>query len=470
MAVIATFDLGTTALKCVVLDEKQKIYFSGKEEIETKSKGNFIEQDPDAWWSAFVKLSKRFDAAKVDYLIFSGQMQDLYFLDKEGRPIGNAVLYSDQRGAGYVSALPSAIARETCIPIDGSIPLAKVLWFKENRGETLAKAYKLLISAKDYLVLKLTGEYVSDEVNMSTSGMMNIKTKEYVNLEGLVDTSLLPPIKHPDEIAGKVTNEASEETGYRSGIEVFTGSGDAGATTLASAVSAKGEFSVNLGTSGWIATLSLEPVDGIFNLAAINRGLYINVIPILNGANVHNWVSRLLFSGDEKRYDKLHKLLEESEEKDLLCLPYLVGERFPVSDEKVRGVFLGLDEKTTGADLARAALEGVAFSLKSGFDCEARRVTLIGGGGAESLWCQIFADVFGAPVTVFEDSEVLPSLALSSLVLYRKGFISSYTEFVEEILSRQKSHVYKPRKESVRHYEAKLERFKRVYPAVKTLF
>ena len=46
MAVIATFDLGTTALKCAVVDDKQNVLFSGKENITTYENASFIEQNP----------------------------------------------------------------------------------------------------------------------------------------------------------------------------------------------------------------------------------------------------------------------------------------------------------------------------------------------------------------------------------------------------------------------------------------
>ena len=134
MAAIAAFDLGTTAIKCAVLDEKQNIRFSGKVNIDTIHNGNFIEQDPRKWWDAFVTLCRKFDASEVDYVIFSGQMQDLYFLDGNGNPLGNAVLYDDQRGAGYVDSLPAYIAERTSIDMNGTIPVAKLLWFRENQN------------------------------------------------------------------------------------------------------------------------------------------------------------------------------------------------------------------------------------------------------------------------------------------------------------------------------------------------
>ena len=475
MAIIAAFDLGTTALKCAVVDDEQNVLFSGKENIKTYESDSFIEQNPEEWWSAFLSLSSRFDTSAVDYIIFSGQMQDLYFVDKDGHSIGNAVLYNDQRGKDYVDRIPEYVGKETSINIDGSIPITKMLWFKDHSPETLEKAEYLMISAKDYLIFKLTGNSVSDATNMATSGMMDIKTKEYIDLEGFVDGIILPAIRCSDEIAGRVLPKVSGSTGYRECVEVFVGSGDAGATTLASGVTKKGEFSVNLGTSGWVAAISDSPMEGVFNLPAINRGLYINVIPVLNAAVVHNWVARFLFGTDEDRYSKLHELLskEEGSNRDLICMPYLVGERFPVADDKVRGVFIGADLSTTKADFARSALEGVAFSLRQGLEkqgIKATSVSLIGGGAAESAWDQIMANVFNSQTKVFGDSDVLPSIMLSSVVLYGKGIIKNYDEFILSVLEKQECKIYHPDEKESERYDLLFERFKRIYPSIKNCF
>lgn len=471
---IATYDLGTTAIKCAVIDENQKVYFSGKVNLKTYEKEGFIEQDPNEWWQAFCTLSSQYDKSSVDSIIFSGQMQDLYFADDKFNPLGNAILYNDQRGKDFVSQVPGYVSKETSVNIDGTIPIAKYYWVKKYRPDIIKKARYLLVSAKDYLILRLTGKNISDTTNMATSGMMNIITKKYINLNGIVEKELLPKILYSDEIVGTILPDITEKLGFKAKTEVFTGSGDAGATTLACGIVSPGEFSINLGTSGWVAAISDSPMNGVFNLPAINRGLYINVIPVLNAASIHNWVSKLAFPNDPKRYDNLHNLLKSDiyTNPNLLCMPYLVGERFPVADEKIRGVYIGLDSATTITDLARSALEGIAFSLKMGLNKHNKKainITLIGGGASEPVWNQIIADIFDTPVTVFADSEILPSMALSSVILYSKGKIESYSEFISNVLRKQKSQVYYPTSDKVDWYEKLFKIFKKIYPAVKDL-
>ena len=85
---------------------------------------------------------------------------------------------------------------------------------------------------------------------------------------------LFPPIKYPHEVVGTVVEEMQDLCGYDQNTVVYAGIGDAGATTLASGIASFGEFNVNIGTSGWVATISDSPLDlhgRVFNLAAFFR-------------------------------------------------------------------------------------------------------------------------------------------------------------------------------------------------------
>ena len=76
----------------------------------------------------------------------------------------------------------------------------------------------------------------------------------------------------------------------------------------------EGQFNINLGTSGWVATISEKPAfneGGIFNLAAMPEGKIINVVPFLNAGNVHRWLGILLSDCKQSPdYDRIEKLLE----------------------------------------------------------------------------------------------------------------------------------------------------------------
>lgn len=97
----ATFDIGTTAVKAVVVNENGEPVFTGSSVIHTIETGNFKEQDPDEWYGAFCSLSKEMleiiPAVEIGAIIFSGQMQDVISVGTEGKALRNATLYSDGR-------------------------------------------------------------------------------------------------------------------------------------------------------------------------------------------------------------------------------------------------------------------------------------------------------------------------------------------------------------------------------------
>jgi xylulokinase len=88
----------------------------------------------------------------------------------------------------------------------------------------------------------------------------------------------------------------------------------------------------------------------------------------------------------------------------LTFLPYLTGERTPHLDPEARGAWVGLGLYHTRAHLMRAALEGVAFSLKQGLEVlKATGITvttlrLAGGGTLERDWQQLLANVLRVPL------------------------------------------------------------------------
>lgn len=186
-----------------------------------------------------------------------------------------------------------------------------------------------------------------------------------------------------------------------------------------------------------------------------------NAVPFLNAGDVHKWVTGVFADGD---YAEAHQLIETSKpgSNGVLCLPYLVGERFPVMNPNIRGAYVGLDPDTTKADMMRAALEGVAFSIRQGmesFDAKPTEISLIGGGARENAWCQILADVLEHPIEVFANADILPSVAMASLVFNVPDLLQSVCECT----------VYQPNPDTARTYADAYRRFLSLYPMLRTM-
>lgn len=490
MKAIATFDVGTTNVKGVLISFDGKVLHTQSRKVDTiylGEKKNLIEQQPEQWYQAFCDISNSFfdvcAPEEIAGLVLSGQMQDLILLNHQGKPVMDAVLYSDGRAWKEAEEISRIIGKQrieesTANDFDGSRPFAKLLWVKQNRPLVYQQTAHVLISSKDYIITRLTDQYVSDVISCSTAGLMDIRTKQW-HAEWLVEIGLQevqwPRILHAHQQAGQVTPAAARETGYVSGMPVYAGAGDAGSATLSSGISRDGEFNINLGTSGWIACTSQHPLlqEGVSNLAAMPEDTYINVVPFFNAGNVYQWAAGFFFPDipQEHRYDCLEKLLGESKPGSggALFLPYLLGERFPVMDAEIAGGFVDVRPATTRADMARACLEGVAYSIRQGLDSIGKaptRMTLVGGGAKSQTWCQILADMLNMPIVVFRDAEYLPSMAIASSVLLAQGFIPDYESFIHGITTGQDGKVIEPDSAAAAMYHRYYPRFCSIYPAL----
>ena len=505
----ATFDAGTTAIKGALVRDDGKVVATASGELDLIVDGGRREQSPAQWWEVFRGVchamftqAKEAEPGFADQLaachdgdsaahgmvnpiagvIMSGQMQELIALDDGLRPVRDAILYSDGRAGAEAAALAVGIGgggesgacegEERFLEtvgnrLEGCLPLPKLMWMRAHENESYARTSHVLISSKDWLNARLTGVCAGDVAACSTAGAMGIRTGAWdarlCEAAG-VDPALLPALHDPQDVIGTVRPNAAAATGIPAGTPVHAGFGDAGATTFASGVTHPGDYNINLGTSGWVATVSPEPFTDGPGAANLRYGVapgFVNAVPFLNAGDVHRWAVRTLAGGD---YAEAHHMLAVSRPGagGVLCLPYLVGERFPVMNPDVRGAYVGIAPTTTPGDLLRAALEGVALSIRQGmrgFDEPPARITLIGGGARETAWCQIMADVLGHPVVAFANADILPAVALASLVFADSALPGKVRASV----------AFDPDPDAVAVYDAIYPRFARLYPALSTL-
>lgn len=485
---IITIDVGTTAIKGVLLTTDLDVVGEHTVELTTYNRNGHVEQDPRQWYTATQGICKEFLSAgiqpqAIEALCFSGQMQDVICIDDALQPVANAILYSDFRASAEAEEILDdhpQLSMLTGNQLDGSIPLAKLFWLRRHAPQILVATRTILFSAKDYVVARLCGNLCTDVTTAATTSLMDIDTKTWIGsllTEYDIPVSLLPDLHYAHDLAGTLTAQAAGETGLALGTKVFVGTGDAGATTLASGICRPGELNINLGTTGWVAAISdsVHPSPGVFNLAAMPVGRYINVVPFLNAGNVHRWICSIL-GRDDDGYDYVENLLGKIPQpapEGLFCLPYLSGERFPVADSTVRGSITGITNTTAAADLAQAALEGVAFALRQGlelFGLVPTTISLIGGGARSVAWCRIFANVLGREIRVFDESEYLPAMATASAALFTKETGPDYESFLMQLKQKIGYTTYGPTAELATIYDKRYEAFKRLYPLLKQVY
>jgi xylulokinase len=475
------FDIGTTGTKAALLDEEQNVLATTYASYETlRGENGRVEQSPREWRRAIYQttsqLSQHPTFYAVDAIVITGQMQNLTSLDAAGEPLGHTILYSDSRAQTEASEVNKHLGvdelyNKTGNEQDSSSLLAKLLWLQHHERQNYKEAKYIFFGAADVTAFWLTGQTVTDTTTASTTGLMNIETKMYLEpfftslgLENI--QSKLPTLQNGGQLAGHLTAIAARELKLSEGIPVYLAPGDAGSTTIGAGSGELGEAYAYIGTSGWIAFSSEERAKerGVFTLAHPHPKRFIQIAPLLTAGGNLQWVRDLFSSSD---YETIISEALPSQASSLLYLPYLNGERCPVRDPLARGAFIGLSSTTTQAEMVRAVLEGIVFNYRHALQllCSTfpTTLTLTGGGTKSAQWCQLFADVLGIPIQVIKEAEFVGVRGAQLSALVASGKRKDYSVKNECV-------TFEPDKKLEPHYTKLYDAYLGIYPALKETF
>lgn len=421
-------DVGTGGSRAVLISEKGAVLAcetAEHPEFDSPEIG-WAEQRPEDWWLACAAIIRRIaekaGAESIGAVSFSGQMHSSVLLDENDRPLRPALLWCDQRTSKQCVAITETIGAENLIqlvsnPAVTGFTLPKLLWVREFEPEIWRKVRTVLLP-KDYIRLRLSGDKASDAADASGTLLFDVRNRKWSDamLERLeIDRKVLPRVFESTEPTGKISGKAAQETGLKEGTLVVAGAGDNAAGAIGMGVTRAGTVSVTIGTSGVVFGVTEAPkldLKGrIHTLCHAIPGRWHNTGVTLAAGLSLKWFRDNLGSG--KNYDEL-----TAEAGRVSCgadgalwLPYLMGERTPHLDARARAAFLGLTVNHTRAHLARAVMEGVAFSLRDSLEifkelgASIERIRLGGGGARSRLWRQIQADVYGQPAEILEADE-----------------------------------------------------------------
>ena len=417
-ACLIGLDLGSSSVKAGAFAPDGRVLAAASVEYPTSSqRPGWKEQDPEGWWraacSAIREVLAGLGGARVMAAGATGHVCSLTFLDGAGVPLRPAVVFQDQRAIEEVEEVAARFSRSELasalgvdLPPSAAWPLPRLLWFRKHEPEMLARA-RFLLQAKDYLNLRLTGEFASDAG--SNRGIVNLETgavaRELLDAFGLPG-DLLPAIREPHAVLGAVSAQAAAETGLAAGVPVVEGWNDLNAAVLGAGNCRDGDAFNITGTSEHFGlVVAGAPSSPVLTCAPYLPGLRLFYGVTTSGGGSLHWYRGVTGA-------TVATLVEEAEgtpagAHGLLFLPYLAGERAPIWDSRASGAFFGIRNSHTRAHFTRAILEGVAFSLRqiaeltwSVSQRTAAAVRVSGGASRLRLWNQIKADVLETEVCV----------------------------------------------------------------------
>jgi gluconokinase len=433
-------DLGTTSAKVIAFDSGGRELASAAEQLAlAHPEPGAAEQDPADVYAAVMRALATVtrQASSLGYVVerigISAAMHSLIPVAADDTPLMHALLWMDQRADEAARALwhspagPAVYAR-TGTPVHAMAPLAKLIWLRERRPDVFARAAKF-VSLKEWIWQRWFGAWQVDASLASATGLYNLTTGDWdaealalagINadkLSALVPTTFVTRAASGSDLtAAGLPSEVACNIGASDGVLANLGVGAIGHEALVMTIGTS--LAVRTGSS----TPFTDPATRLFcYVLAADR--FIVGGPSNSGGVVLEWLARLVtgnasvpnttaYATPIVQQPELNQLLaaaEQAHDDDLLCLPYVAGERAPLWDARARGAFVGLNLGHTSAHLMRAAVEGLIFNARWIAEPLLARPNppqqiIASGRVLDVAWIrQLVAEVFGLPVRFLGD-------------------------------------------------------------------
>ncbi|HHU53957.1 MAG TPA: hypothetical protein GXZ43_07800 [Clostridiaceae bacterium] len=434
-------DLGTTGIRCVVFDSNFEVVSSEYMEYPLiYGPENYVEQDPELWFSISKSVIKNAIAAiknkqDIKGISISSQGISVVATDQCGNPLMPAISWLDRRGEPYLPIIAEKMSPQEIIKRTGKIwselyTLPKILWLKDNKPDIYESA-RYLLMPMDYLIARLTGRFCTDHTMAGGTMLYNINTRSWDRkiIENFnIDITKLPEIKEAGTKAGNIYSEITQEIGLPADLPVYVGGQDQKCAAFAAGIDV-GKVTISLGTSAALEILLDEPFSdssGIIpSFSFLFNGHWVAETAINTAGAALRWFVNN--NAPDLSYAQLDKQIELDypSEREILFFPELnrSNKQNDNSTDSAKsfnwpiepaGVFFGLYLETTRFDMGRAVMESIAFEIERSFQhlknsfprLKIDSIRLFGGGANSVIWAQMIADTTNATIELLSTHEM----------------------------------------------------------------
>lgn len=490
MGYVLGIDLGTSSLKGLLINKSGEVVaFAGYDYPLLHPKKGYSEQNPEEWVKACENVFKALYEkvgdfkAELEGIAISGQMHGLVTLDAENKVVRPAILWNDTRTTKQCTEIMEGFG-DRLITITKNkalegFTLPKILWMQEEERELWSKTAHIMLP-KDYLIFRLTGEFATDYSDAAGTLLLDVAAKKWsdeILAKYNIDEKILPKLYNSIDCVGKIKAEYQKDFGFEKEVKVMGGGADNACAAVGSGIVSDGIGMVSIGTSGVFLSYEDEAHSNYLGrLHLFNHGIpdaYYSMGVTLAAGHSLNWFKETFAPKEsfEELLSDIDKIPAGSD--GLLFAPYIVGERTPYADSKVRGSFTRIDTTHTRAHFARAVLEGITFSLRDSMELMSEliakkfdKILSVGGGSKNKDWLQMQADIFDTEIITLT-TEQGPGLGAAMMAAVGTGWFADLKE-CEKTFVHYKSGI-SPVKENVLKYNEAYESYKKVYGATKDL-
>ncbi len=416
-------DIGTTSLKCAVFDTEGDMIKSATKDYTLIVSGDEVEFPADDYVKLFIEAYNEVSQGlEISAFSIDTQCETLIVTDENDKPLMNAMVWLDNRASTQADRIKEHFGTKRVYEVTGqpeitaTWPAAKLLWIRENKPEIHSRIKKVFL-LEDYLLYKLTGNFVTEKTLQSSTIYFDIKNDcwwdEMLDFIG-AKKEWLPKLYDSGVSVGEYKGAAV----VTSAIDQIAGAIGAGITDASVVSEMTGTTMVVFAPTDIMPEFNPESIvpchknyDGKYCLLSWTPTAGIALKWFKN-----NFCENFSF----RELDELAEKVSAGS-NGLVFLPYLCGSTMPKYNPDAKGAFLGLTMEHTRAHAVRSILESVACMLKANLDylgvtCE--QIRSMGGGSSSPLWCQIKADMTGKEIAILENNE---TACLGSAILAGVG-------------------------------------------------
>ncbi|WP_101842880.1 xylulokinase [Halobacillus sp. Marseille-P3879] len=490
MSYVIGVDLGTSAVKLLLVDRKGTIHYEvSKSYPLIQEKNGYSEQDPEEWVvqtkTGLKELVEKGPASKdeIEGLSFSGQMHGLVLLDEENEPLRKAILWNDTRTTAQCKKIYDMVGEKQLLEITKNpalegFTLPKILWVKEHEPELFNRARSFVLP-KDYVRYHLTGELAMDYSDAAGTLLLDLGANNWSGeiCEKLgIDINLCPPLVASTDQTGHVLPDIALQTGLSASVKVFAGGADNACGAVGSGILEEGKTLCSIGTSGVVLSYeSSNEKDFGGQVHYFNHGAkdayYTMGVTLAAGYSL-SWFKEVFANGES--FEQLLNQVETvpAGSNGLMFTPYVAGERTPHADSTIRGSFIGMDSSHTRKEFVHAVMEGITYSLNESIEIfrnngkTINQVISTGGGTKNEYWLQMQADIFNAEIIKLS-SEQGPGMGAAMLAAYGCEWFDSLQTCAEAFVEVERS--FKPEPNKAGQYAELFPIYQDVYAQTKSL-
>jgi xylulokinase len=413
-------DIGTSAVKGILISEDGEILAQEKKKTYfIYPYPDYVEFDADERYKLICTLirslvQKKPSGSLIRSICISGASGNSLLLDKNKKPVQNVASWLDMRAESSYQELLSPFSDEHVYSVCGwpkisSFPLAYYAWMKKNKPAIYySSPYK--VTDFIYFNYRLTGCWKHDVSTATNFYLQDQISKKYhqLFLDFLeIDEATLPKIINTGEQIGKITSQASDETGLPTNTVVVAGSFDHPSAARGTGMFHPGDLLISCGTS-WVGFYPVSNREKAYKQKMLidpflsPKGPWGCMFSIPNiGSAINQYVEELFLNAPD-RFARLDKAAANSPLGANSLFIDITQTEFPPQEHLLRL------KNHTESDIGRAIMESISFVMRKKIDyfrnegLVTTKISMVGGPSESKIWPKILADVLGLPIELIQ--------------------------------------------------------------------